>query len=251
MKEIVITKLKEIELQNNIEILYACESGSRAWGFPSPDSDYDVRFIYKRKIENYLSVFDSDDFLDFPINDILDINGWDIKKVLSLIYKSNTTPFEWLQSPIIYFEKENFRNELWTLCQNYFNEKSNIHHYLGIAKSAFDTLLESDEIKIKKLFYVIRPLFAAKWCVENKKIAPMTIDKLMVLLPDDIKEIVINYLKIKEDANESYLIKLDSNLKDYIKSESDNYFNLAKDYDKIYFNKEQIDEYFRKTIMTQ
>lgn len=251
MKEIIFAKLKEIEIQNNIEIVYACESGSRAWGFPSPDSDYDVRFIYKRKQENYLSVFESNDFLDFPINDILDINGWDIKKALSLIYKSNTTPFEWLQSPIVYLEKENFRNELWHLCQHYFNEKSNMNHYLGIAKSAYETMLESDEINIKKLFYVIRPLLAAKWCNTNNEIAPMTIDKLIILLPEDIKEIVFKYLKIKEDANESYLIKLDSKLKEYIKSESELYFNLAKDYDKVFFKKEPLDEYFRKIILTQ
>lgn len=162
MKEIIIAKLKEIELQNNIEILYACESGSRAWGFPSPDSDYDVRFIYKRKQENYISVFDSNDFLDFPINDILDINGWDIKKVLSLIYKSNTTPFEWFQSPIVYLEKENFRNEMWYLCKQYFNEKSNMNHYLGIAKSAYETMLESDEIKIKKIILRNKAIISGK-----------------------------------------------------------------------------------------
>lgn len=159
MKTTIINKLAEIERSNDIKILFACESGSRGWEFPSPDSDFDVRFIYVRPLNFYLSVQDKDDQLGFPINDELDIYGWDIRKVLKLIRKSNTTPFEWLQSPIIYSELGNFRNDLWTLCQTYFYRKTNINHYLGIAHSALETVVNENEIKIKKLFYVLRPYF--------------------------------------------------------------------------------------------
>ena len=102
MQQTIINKLAYIEQEQSIQILFACESGSRGWQFPSPDSDYDVRFIYVRPYRFYLSVMDRKYDLNFPINGELDIYGWDIRKVLQLMRKSNTTPFEWLQSPIIY-----------------------------------------------------------------------------------------------------------------------------------------------------
>src|SRR3954464_6280309 len=100
MREQIEEALGAIERECGVRMLYACESGSRAWGFPSPDSDYDVRFFYLRPLSFYLSVAERKDQLDFPINDELDIKGWDIRKALQLVCKSNTTPFEWLQSPI-------------------------------------------------------------------------------------------------------------------------------------------------------
>ncbi|MDR2849201.1 MAG: nucleotidyltransferase domain-containing protein, partial [Verrucomicrobiota bacterium] len=155
MKDSILKKLAGIEQDHGIRILFACESGSRGWQFPSVDSDYDVRFIYVRPLEFYLSVAEQDDQLTFPINDELDINGWDIRKVLQLLRKSNSTPFEWLQSPIVYRQEPGFKDGLWTLCGQYFDQRVQTHHYLGIARSALDTM-RTDEIRIKKLFYVLR-----------------------------------------------------------------------------------------------
>lgn len=101
MKTIIQKKIKEIEAVYDIQVLYACESGSRAWGFASVDSDYDVRLIYKRKKETYLSVVETQDFLQLPIDEVWDFNAWDVKKVLKLVFQSNTTIFEWIQSPIV------------------------------------------------------------------------------------------------------------------------------------------------------
>src|SRR6186713_3345969 len=111
MQQIIINKLAEIELEHKIKILFACESGSRGWQFPSPDSDYDVRFIYVRPMRYYLSVNNQAYDLNFPINGEIDIYGWDIRKVLQLVRKSNTTPFEWLQSPIVYRQQSGFSDE--------------------------------------------------------------------------------------------------------------------------------------------
>lgn len=194
MKEVIKKKLHQIEEEYGIKILYSCESGSRAWGFPSPDSDYDVRFIYTRQFEDYLTIHPKKDHLSFPINDELDIYGWDISKVLQLITKSNTTPFEWLQSPVIYREDKIFREELWQLCQSYFCPRSNIHHYLGVARGAMETMQE-EEIKIKKLFYVLRPLLAALWCAERDTIAPMSIFPLLDLLSDNLRRKVLTQIR--------------------------------------------------------
>ena len=248
MKTTIINRLAEIERSNHIKILFACESGSRGWEFPSPDSDFDVRFIYVRPLNFYLSVQDKDDQLGFPINDELDIYGWDIKKVLKLIRKSNTTPFEWLQSPIIYGEQDHFKEELWTLCQSYFYRKTNINHYLGIAHSALETVVNSDEIKIKKLFYVLRPLLSAKWCLEKNAIAPMTIGPLLNLMPEHLQKLVKDLITQKSTAAEGYIIKIHPELSNYIDEEFKNCTEGAKDLPKESFDSEMLDIFFRKTI---
>jgi len=248
MKNTIIEKLKNIERENDIKILFACESGSRGWEFPSPDSDFDVRFIYVRPLNFYLSVLDKVDQLGFPINDELDIYGWDIRKVLKLIRKSNTTPFEWLQSPIIYDEQPGFKNELWELCQHYFYCKTNINHYLGIAKGALGTIINDDEIKIKKLFYILRPLLSAKWCLERKTIAPMTIGPLLTLMSEHLQEAVKEIIQLKSKSAEGYLIKIEEVLKNYINEQFVVCSNGAKELPKESFDAEALDVFFRNTI---
>lgn len=249
MKTVIKNKLLEIEKSNQIKILYANESGSRAWGFPSPDSDYDVRFIYVKPMDSYLSIKKDDDFLNFPINDELDVYGWDVKKVLQLVYKSNTTPFEWLQSPIVYMQHEGFKEILFELCHNYFNAKGNIHHYIGIAKNALSSLNNNNEIKIKKLFYVLRSLLSAKWCVEKKSIAPMTIQELMAVLPVEFHSLVNELIVVKSTANEATLIKIDLALKDFIVNELEK-CSLATDaMSKPLFDVNLLNQFF-KNILT-
>lgn len=248
MKTTIQQKLTEIEKSHGIKILYSCESGSRAWGFPSPDSDYDVRFIYSRPIEEYLTIQPKKDYLSFPINDELDIYGWDISKVLQLITKSNTTPFEWLQSPVVYKEDTTFKEELSTLCQSYFCPRSNIHHYLGIARGAMETV-QGEEIKIKKLFYVLRPTLAALWCVERDTIAPMSIFPLMDLLTDDLHKKVLSLIELKSTANESYLIEIDQDIKTWIDGTFDYCMETSLQLTKKNFDSKIADEFFRKTIL--
>ncbi|WP_316846093.1 nucleotidyltransferase domain-containing protein [Pedobacter psychrodurus] len=248
MKTTIINRLAEIENANDIKILFACESGSRGWEFPSPDSDFDVRFIYVRPLNFYLSIQDRDDQLGFPINDELDIYGWDIKKVLKLIRKSNTTPFEWLQSPIIYGELGDFRNELWTLCQSYFHRKTNINHYLGIAYGALETVMNGNEIKIKKLFYILRPLLSAKWCLEKNTIAPMTIGPLLNLMPEHLQTLVKDLIKLKSTSAEGYIIKIHPELSRYIDDEFKACSEGAKDLPKESFDTEMLDTFFRNIV---
>lgn len=247
MKSIIQQKLTEIEKEHAIKILYSCESGSRAWGFPSPDSDYDVRFIYTRSLDDYLTIHPPKDHLSFSINDELDIYGWDISKVLQLITKSNTTPFEWLQSSVIYRENEIVRKELWQLCQNYFCPRSNIHHYFGIAKGAMETM-QKEEIKIKKLFYVLRPMLAALWCSKQNSIAPMSIFPLMDLLPKHLQEKVLSLIELKSKATEGYFIQIDSELRDWIDTTFEYCMKASQLQEKKSFDIKIADNYFRKVI---
>lgn len=105
MEDTIRSRLDAIQASENVCIVYACESGSRAWGFPSADSDYDVRFIYVRPVEWYLSIDDKRDVIECPVEDGLDINGWDLRKALRLSRKSNPPLLEWLGSPIVYLQK--------------------------------------------------------------------------------------------------------------------------------------------------
>lgn len=159
MDKAIQAQLRSIEEKNNVKILYAVESGSRGWGFESKDSDFDVRFIYVHPIEWYLSVFEGSDIIEIPIDEVLDINGWDIKKALKLMYKSNAPLLEWLSSPIIYKQNQEFIKELKHLAEKYFSSISVTYHYINLAKKSFDGLEGLNKIKIKKLFYVIRQFY--------------------------------------------------------------------------------------------
>ena len=102
MQKEILKTLDQIEAQNNVKILYACESGSRAWGFPSPDSDYDVRYLYIRPVESYLKLFSERDVIEGPIDEVKDFVGWDLQKALKLLMKGNAPLIEWVRSPIVY-----------------------------------------------------------------------------------------------------------------------------------------------------
>jgi len=171
MREKILKYLAELEKKEGINILLAVESGSRAWGCPSPDSDYDVRIMFVRPLEAYLSVVKPVEDLNIFHGKLMDINGWDVRKVFGLIRKSNATPFEWSQSPVVYREKDNFSETVLALCKTYFRPYHAVNHYRGIAKNSYQLNPADGTIKLKKLFYVLRPLLAAKWILD-KKILP-------------------------------------------------------------------------------
>ena len=144
MREKIQAQLRRIEVQEKVRILFAAESGSRAWGFASPDSDYDVRFIYIRSQQDYLKLKPDRDVIELPLDPVLDINGWDLQKTLRLLYKSNPTLFEWISSPIIYLETA-FAGRLRNLAGNYFFPKKAIYHYISMAEGKYREYLKSDE----------------------------------------------------------------------------------------------------------
>ena len=179
MQAEIMQRLCAIEKENNIKILYAAESGSRGWGFASKDSDYDARFIYIRTVDWYLSIEDKKDFIEVPINDLLDINGWDIKKALLQYKKSNPTLLEWLSSPIIYMENYSASQKMRDLLPAYFSPVPTIYHYLHIARNKFAEVMSTDQVKIKRYFYILRPILACMWIEKNSAMPPMEFSKLM------------------------------------------------------------------------
>lgn len=160
-------KIKErlliIEKGHDVEILYAIESGSRAWGFESLDSDFDVRFIYRHPLNYYLGILPKRDVIEIPIQEDLDFSGWDLKKAFFLMNKSNPVLFEWMRSPIIYKKNPEFYEIFENISKDYFSPISSIYHYLHMAKNNFRDYLKRDLVKAKKYLYVLRPLLACLW----------------------------------------------------------------------------------------
>lgn len=178
MRDIIEQRLNDIEQTENVIILLAVESGSRAWGFASPDSDYDVRFLYVRSKEFYLRLDKKRDVIEYMLNDVLDINGWDFDKTLRLLRTSNPTLFEWLLSPIVY-RKHPFTDELKAISNQYFLEKSGLYHYLNMAEGNYRGYLKGETVKLKKYFYVLRPLLACRHILSKKTPPPMLFEELM------------------------------------------------------------------------
>lgn len=216
MKEIILEKLKAIEHQFDVRILYACESGSRAWGFASPDSDYDVRFIYVHKMDHYLSIDEQRDVIELPINDALDINGWELRKALRLFRKSNAPLYEWLQSPIVYAADLTFVGELKTMMCSNFSARAGMHHYLSMARGVYENELSGEMVKLKRYFYALRPVLAARWIADQKSVPPMDFRSLRKLMPETHSMKLEELLSIKANVNESFLIEKDSTLNTFI-----------------------------------
>ena len=162
IKREIQARLQHIEREENVCIFYACESGSRAWGFPSEDSDYDVRFMYVHHKDWYLSIDERRDVIERPINDMIDLSGWDIRKALRLFGKSNPPLLEWFNSPIIYQQRLNIVNKLKALMPEYYSPKSCLYHYLHMAEGNFREYLKGQMVLVKKYFYVLRPILACK-----------------------------------------------------------------------------------------
>lgn len=202
MKELIQNKLREIQKTENVQILLAVESGSRAWGFASPDSDYDVRFIYVRPKEDYLKLEKSRDVIELPINDLLDINGWDLQKALRLLYKSNPTLFEWFSSPIVY-QNTRFAEEFKITMRKFFSAKRSMYHYLSMAEKNSRRFLQGETVQTKKYFYVLRPVLACKWILEKGTPPPMLFTELAEAeLPKHITSEVESLLDLKINSPE-------------------------------------------------
>jgi uncharacterized protein len=168
----------KIERDHNVSVLYAVESGSRAWGFASRNSDFDVRFIYIHQPDWYLSIRDKRDVIEIPICDELDISGWDIRKALGLFAKSNPPLLEWLGSPIVYQDRFGFSDRLRALLEESFSPQRCMHHYLHMARGNYREYLKGEMVRLKKYLYVLRPILACLWLEKHSTMPPTEFSRL-------------------------------------------------------------------------
>jgi len=188
MRTQILHELRAIEQRHNVTVLFACESGSRGWGFASPDSDYDVRFIYVHRLPWYLTVAPGRDVIELPISGDLDINGWDLRKALGLMRESNPTLLEWLRSPIVYGEQAETMARFRTLAEQVFSNAKGWHHYASMAKKNFREHLQGEEVRYKKYLYVLRPLLAARWIRALPGVPPMRFAELAQHTLDPVQD---------------------------------------------------------------
>lgn len=203
IEELVSLKLKEIEEKEHVTVLHSVESGSRAWGFASLDSDYDVRFIYVRDQKYYLGLQPKQDFIDWELDETLDINGWDLSKTLQHFHKSNATLFEWANSPVVYHTTPEW-TQIYDTAKHYFSCKSAMYHYYGTARKNYHDHLTDALVKYKKYFYVLRPILACRWIEKKACPPPVLFEELASeVLEDNLKAVVNQLLEAKKQMSES------------------------------------------------
>lgn len=181
----VVDELRRIEQHYDVKVLYACESGSRAWGFASRDSDYDVRFLYVHSRDWYLSIEDRRDVIEEPISEGLDISGWELRKALRLLRKSNPPLLEWIKSPVVYSQDERFMAEFRDLASEYYSPRRCFQHYLHMAFGNARDYLKGDLVWLKKYLYVLRPLLACRWIERELGEVPMLFDHLVAAVVEE------------------------------------------------------------------
>lgn len=216
-------RLANVEQDDSVRLLMAVESGSRAWGFPSPDSDYDVRFVYVRQRDWYLGLTLGRDVIEHPIVDEIDLNGWDIRKALSLLLKSNAVISEWIESPIRYCTDDPVIEKLRQFADEVLDSRALAFHYSNLGKSAADRWLGGDDaVPVKKYFYALRPALVIRCLREHPNMRPpMNLQELIakcdlpVGLSDDIAELVQAKQRTNEKSNGTCKPALD----DFIRSE--------------------------------
>lgn len=252
IKTEILHRLKQTEEQENVRILMAIESGSRAWGFASPNSDYDVRFIYARHKDWYVDVNleAKRDVIEYPIVDEIDLNGWDVRKALKLFSKSNPAFVEWIKSPIVYINNGNFREESLNLLSSVYSVEKGIYHYKSMAKKNYRGYLREKNVPLKKYFYVLRPLLAIRWIEKYGESAPIEFDKVLNMLKSiDVLEAINDLLELKRSSKEMHLAPAIPVINQFIENELHRLdaIQLNKHYRN--FNMQQLNDLFYMSLV--
>ena len=219
MHDKIVGVLHELERQQDFKVLFAAESGSRAWGFASPDSDYDVRMIYVKPEAWYWSLdARQPDTFNAMLPGELDVSAWELRKTLRLFAGCNPSLNEWLGSPIIYYADPKFADEMRSLIPVYFNPVRTVHHYLALSAKALEDRQQDGTIAVKKLFYALRGLLAAMWTAETQTMPPTPFVDL--LKPEYVSAEIVDEISrlqgTKARSDEKCRIPLSEILSDFI-----------------------------------
>jgi predicted nucleotidyltransferase len=240
--------LQRIASEKKVEILFACETGSRGWGFPSTDSDYDVRFIYQHPVNWYLSLHERKDTIEVMEGE-LDITGWDIRKCLRLMKKSNVALIERFQSPIVYAARDGFKADFARVIENYYSPMAVFYHHFFTAKKYWDDLKSSGDAKLKGYFYLMRSLLSCHYVTVCNEVLPMELEGLLQKFDNDtVKFRLRELVKFKATVDESYRHAFAAEELDWIVTMFTE-LELKKEYLKVNTNdSSELNEFFLKTV---
>ena len=249
MLRLVPETLRKIESEYNVKVLYAAESGSRAWGFASPDSDFDVRFVYCRLEDSYLLLEQPRDVIELPIDDTWDVSGWDLQKALRLLAKSNPSLYEWFRSPICYWDT-GFSGRIRPLLERYYSARHLFYHYISMAGNNARTLSGSETVKPKSYFYVLRPLLACRWIRELGTLPPIPFAELAeAVLPDTLRPEIDRLLELKISGAEGKRIPHVPKIDHFLDAELGALSDMLKTWPEDAFpGWEELDRFFREEI---
>jgi predicted nucleotidyltransferase len=252
IRESVLSCLDRIEDEEDVRIVYACESGSRAWGFASADSDYDVRFIYVHRPEWYMAIdFErKPDAIERPVVDSLDLAGWDLRKALNLLRKSNPPLLEWLGSPIIYAEHGGVASRLRELKPVYYSRRACMHHYLSMARGNYREFLKGPEVPRKKYLYVLRPVLAMLWIEQDLGAVPTEFPELVERLvePGRLRNAINELLQAKRAGCELGLGPRIPAINEFLEHELERFEGKRVDYRSPVQSTHQLNELFRDAL---
>lgn len=253
--------LRNLEEKHDIKIILAIESGSRAWGFPSKDSDFDVRFIYVHKLEHYLSIEKQRDVIDTPIkfDPVLDaefdMNGWDIKKAIHLASRGNSVVNEWLTSPIEYLSSPELREELKKFVTECADLRAYFYFYRNYMRTPWESYSQTDDtlIKIKYYCYSLRCALAIYWIEQRETPPPMDVPNLLAGLniSSEIRSEINKLIAAKQQSTESDTIARTPILDNFIDNAISSDAKRPKKDDMQKHNLEKANELFRKIIFSQ
>ncbi len=241
-------ELDRVEQERDVRVLFACESGSRAWGFASRDSDYDVRFLYVHQRDWYLSVDDRRDVIERPMSDELDVSGWELRKALRLLRKSNPPLLEWLKSPTVYRYDPVFAAEFGALATDFYSPKRCFSHYLHMAFGNWRHYLEGRaQVSLKKYLYVFRPVLACRWLERRLGQAPMLFSRLVegVLEEREVRGALDELVERKQAGEELAVAPPVETLSRFLETELNRLDTVEKPED-MHGETEALDAFFRR-----
>jgi len=248
MKSRILSELQSIEAREDVRVLYACESGSRAWGMDSADSDYDVRFLYAHRPEWYLSLEPGRDVIERPIDDELDISGWDLRKALVLFGRSNPTLLEWLQSPVVYAELPAVVEPLRALVPTVYARERVWHHYSRASRS-FWRRYAAGEGTLKTFFYALRTTLAATWVLEREAPPPMTLPDLAdAMLPRALHPDLQQWLQVKRAGREKVAVVVSGPLWEFVQVQQERLAAAKPHFHRTWAPMDQLNVLFRRFL---
>ena len=239
--------LNKLSDKYNVRILFACETGSRAWGFPSPDSDFDIRFIYMHEPAWYLSLSNRKDTIELMDGDF-DVVGWDLRKCLQLLKKSNAALIERFQSPVVYFSEGCFAPAFRTLVPSYYSATAVFFHHYALANKFWDEVKGSKLVKLKSYFYLVRSLLSCNWVIKSRKVAPMHMEALMQLNAASHNFLLDELIALKATVGESYLHEKTPEMEEFVLDMFDTVHAGKNNLEVNNSSYALIDEFFIKTL---
>lgn len=232
MRHNILKHLHNVEQQYDVKVLLAVESGSRAWGFHSEESDWDVRFIYVHKLNWYLKVNVERDVIEEMYDDNVDLVGWELRKTLRLFQKSNPSLMEWLHSPIIYYADDGFLSKMKILEPRYFNPVKMMYHYESLYIKHDKRYLQNTAYPLKRFLYYLRGILACRWLEEYGTLPPVLFSDLVntIVKEDCISDKINELLDLKKKSKENDKKEVEAELVEYAKYWADYYEQKMKYY---------------------